>query len=221
MSGYNAKNVPNVGGLRRMANTFKNQIDNLQDSTTLKAVSFVNNTLKFFNTTDTSTTAAYSFDLPAEQFLDATTTAFVPNFTFNSSTYVGATNPNLDGKPVLTLGVKTKNNNETTTTISYSFLDMSTLADTYEASDTSVGIADYKIKVKVSVVANNALTLKSDGLHVDVSDKVDKVESATAGHLATFLSNGNLSDTGIAFATDAEIDAMLDEVFPTVSGGGA
>ena len=108
-------------------------------------------------------------------------------------------------------------------TINYSFLDLSAFIaqDPYTASDTSIVIDSdtNKIRVAISAVPYNAITKKNDGLHVDISGKVDKVTGATAGHIATFVSGGNISDTGITFATTAEFTAMLNEVFP--SGGGA
>ncbi len=184
--------------------------------------------------------------LPTEMFLDQAKTAFIPNFAFNGTTYAGASNPNLDGKPVLVLAVKgidhTNNNAETTT---YSFLDVSTLVDTYTAktgaSAQILNISGYEIEVKfdntlttsanglgvaVSAVANNAITKQSDGLHVNITGKADKVDRATAaeaqnpydsetesanyaafnssyvltGHVAGLDASGNLTDTGIVAA---------------------
>ena len=43
--------------------------------------------------------------LPTEMFLNQAKTAFIPSFAFNGNTYADATNPNLDGKPVLVLTV--------------------------------------------------------------------------------------------------------------------
>ena len=140
--------------------------------------------------------------LPIEMFLDQANTQFISNFKFNSTTYAGVTNPNLDGKPVLVLAVKgIDHNNNGATTTTYSFLDVSTLVDTYTVKSGNsakvLSIAGYEIEFKVSTAANNALTVKSDGLHVDISAKATKVSSATAGNLAALTAGGDLADSGI------------------------
>lgn len=154
-----------------------------------------------------------------------------------------------DGKPVLVLAVKGVDNADPTDTskqtTTYSFLDMQTLVDTYTVktgtSAQILNISGYEIEVKfdntlttsanglgvaVSAVANNAITKKSDGLHVDITGKADKVDRATAaeaqnpydpetesanyaafnssyvltGHVAGLDASGNLTDTGIVAA---------------------
>ena len=45
----------------------------------------------------------------------------------------------------------------------------------YIASDTSITVSGRKLSVNISEVADNSLELKSDGLHIDLSGKVDKV----------------------------------------------
>ena len=188
--------------------------------------------------------------LPTEMFLDQTKTQFVANFVFNSTTYAGATNPNLDGKPVLVLAVKgVDNSNPATITTTYSFLDMQTLVDTYTAASGNsakiLTIAGYTITVnisadtnnavevlndglavRVSSTANNALVKDANGLFVDITGKADKVTNATAGHVASLDSNGNLQDSGVVaanilttanLATDSEFNEMLTEVFGTAN----
>ena len=130
------------------------------------------NQIALYKTTDTSGTADFTLDLAAEMVVDATKTGFVDNFEFNSETYVGATNPNLDGKAVLVLAIKTTDKGTDTT--SYSFISVDKLVDIYTAGDNSIEIDGYTIAVKISKAANNAITLKPDGLHVDISDKQDK-----------------------------------------------
>lgn len=160
--------------------------------------------------------------LPKELFLDQTKTVFVPSFTFNQTTYPGATNPSLDGKPVMVLAVKgvdnTNPSDTTKQTLTYSFLDMSTLVDTYtaKAGDSAkiLNIAGYEIEVKIDPSADNHISVTNNGLMVDVSDKADKVTNATAGNIATLDANGNLVDSGRTFATDTEITDMLAEAFP-------
>lgn len=185
--------------------------------------------------------------LPTEMFLDQAKTAFIPNFTFNGTTYTGASNPNLNGKPVLVLAVKgidhTNNDAETTT---YSFLDVSTLVDTYStaagssskvltiagytvtfnvSADTNnaVEVLDDGIAVRVSTTANNALTKDSNGLFVNITGKADKVANATAGHVAGLDANGNPTDTGIPSTSvlttdDVATDAEVTEMLNEVFG---
>ena len=185
--------------------------------------------------------------LPTEMFLDQAKTAFVANFAFNATTYAGATNPNLDGKPVLVLAVKgiDHNNNDAVST-TYSFLDVSTLVDTYSAaagnSAKVLSIAGYTITfnvsanaknavevlndglaVRVSTTTNNALTKDTNGLFVDITGKADKVASATAGHVASLDANGNLVDSGIVAANvlttaDVATDAEVTEMLNEVFG---
>ena len=146
-----------------------------------------------------------------EIFLDQAGTTLVENFAFNAATYPGATNPNLDGKTVLVLAVK--GDKETNPTVKYSFVDLSKLIDTYTAADNSITIAGYTVAVKVSAAANNAIELKNDGLHVDISDKADKVTGATANNIAKLDANGNLADSGYTVASDADVNAMITDVF--------
>ena len=198
---YDLNKLARLQAISDLATRIQNKFNALQAAdVSLKGVSVVGNSLKFFTSTDTSTTPAFSIDLPAEMFLDSVSTGLVPNFAFSAATYEGATDPNLNGKPVLVLGVKTRNNDGVSETISYSFLDMSTLVDVYTASDTSVVISDYKVKVNVSADSDNMLATTANGLYVDGSGKVDKVTNATAGNIAAFVAGGNVSDTGIVSA---------------------
>ena len=185
--------------------------------------------------------------LPTEMFLDQAKTAFIPNFAFNGTTYAGASNPNLDNKPVLVLAVKgidhTNNDAETTT---YSFLDVSTLVDTYTtaagnsskvltiagytvtfnvSADTNnaVEVLNDGIAVRVSTTANNALTKDTNGLFVDITGKADKAANPTAGHVAGLDANGNPTDTGIVAANvlttaDVATDAEVSEMLTEVFG---
>mgnify|MGYP006916046794 CR=1 FL=1 len=192
-------------------------------------------------------------DLPVEMFLDQANTKFVPSFTWSNELYPGSTNPNkaaveadpeadppvaaqpavvFNGKPVLVLAVKGVDNSDPTDTtkqtISYSFLDVSTLVDTYTVatgdSAKVLSIAGYTITFNVSAAANNAITVQNDGLHVDISGKADKVIKNAAqfnpydetteaqdyadfnssytmnGKVALLDTNGNLKDSGIVGA---------------------
>lgn len=125
--------------------------------------------------------------------------------TLNAGSYqygpaTGATDPKLAGKPVMVLAVKGQKPDSCT----YSFLDMSALVDTYKAkatgkdASTTITVSGYEIEVKVNVsaAAGNALSLKADGLYVDISGKADKVKNATSGNFAALDANGNLTDSG-------------------------
>lgn len=168
--------------------------------------------------------------LPGEMFLDQLGTKFVPSFAFNAATYPGATNPSLEGKPVLVLAVKGVDNtapsDSSKQTISYSFLDMAALVDDYtvKAGDSAkiLTIAGREIEIKISAVADNAITVQNDGLHVNISAKADKVSGATADNVPALDANGNMVDSGIAkdnilqvanVALDAEVAEMINEVF--------
>ena len=170
------------------------------------------NSVSFYTSADASGTAVFSFDFPNELVLDQLKTTFVANFAFNATTYAGATDPNLNGKPVLVIAVKDTNAAGTAAT-TYSFLNMETLVDIYTAGDNSINVNGYAINVKISATAGNHLTLGADGLMVDVSDKADKVANATAGNVATLDANGNLTDSGHGIATSTEVNAMLTEVW--------
>lgn len=172
----------------------------------IKAVKVTGNTVNFYTNTGITGAAAFSMDFPTEMFLDQTKTAFVGKFKFSDTTYPGATDPKLDGKPVMVLAVKGENPDSCT----YSFLNMAALVDTYKAkatgkdASTTVTIAGYEVDVKVNVSAavGNALILKDDGLYVptpkevDISGKADKVTGATTGNFAALDGEGNLTDSG-------------------------
>lgn len=110
------------------------------DGYSIKSVTYNNGSLNFYRGTDTTGTPAYSISLPTEYFLDLTRTMLVPSFTWNSTTFPGSTNPNLDGKPVMVLAVKGEDGNGDPT-ISYSFLDMALLSDTGKADKVSGAVS--------------------------------------------------------------------------------
>lgn len=62
-------------------------------------------------------------------------------------------------------------------------------------------------------VNGSALSVAGKTVNVDISGKADKVASATAGNIATLDANGNIVDSGVAFASDSDVQAMLTEVF--------
>lgn len=176
----------------------------------LKSGKVDGNTVKLFTSQDATGTAAFSFDFPVEMVLDQAKTAFVPSFAFAAATYPGATDPGLEGKPVMVLAVKGSDGS-----VTYSFMDMAKLVDTYKAkatgkdASTTITIAGYEIEVKVNISAeaDNQIQMKGDGLYVpkpaavDLSGKADKDTDAVEGNLASFDANGNPVDSGVP-ATD-------------------
>lgn len=199
---YNANALVRLSALKNLAAKTKAEIDNINTdvSKAIKSLGVSGNTVSFYTSADKSGTAAFTFDFPKEMFLDQAKTTFVQKFVFSTETYPGATDPKLAGKPVMVLAVKGQNPDS----CSYSFLDMSALVDTYKAkvtgkdASTTITVSGYEIEVKVNVsaAAGNALSLKADGLYVDISGKADKVKNATSGNFAALDANGNLTDSG-------------------------
>lgn len=199
---YNATALVRLAALKALAAKTKAEIDNINTdvSKAIKSLGVSGNTVSFYTSADKSGDAAFTFDFPKELFLDQAKTTFVPKFAFSTETYPGATDPKLAGKPVMVLAVKGQNPDSCT----YSFLDMSALVDTYKAkatgkdTSTTITVSGYEIEVKVNVsaAAGNALSLKADGLYVDISGKADKVKNATSGNFAALDANGNLTDSG-------------------------
>lgn len=213
MADYDVKNLATLGALKSLAQRTNSELNALDTkiSAAYRSLAVSGNTVNFYTTTDASGTPAASFDFPEEIFLDQLKTQLVPNFTFSTAAYPGATDPNLNGKPVLVLAVK--GDATTNPTLTYSFINVEALVDEYTAADNSININGKTINVKLSATANNALTLQSDGLHVDISGKADKVANATNGHFAGLDGNGNLTDSGVTVATDEDVAAMITDVF--------
>lgn len=190
--------------------------DSSVDTTALKSVALVGNALNFYTSSDTAQAAAYSIDIPAEQFIDQAATTFVSNFYFSAILYPDAVNPNLNGKPVFVLGVKTKSNDGLSNTVKYSFIDVSKLVDTYVASDTSVTVSDYKFKVNISPDAGNYLRLKSNGLFAGTI--TDTATSSALGLTKLYGTTGaNTDGTLTQSAITAELAAKLDSDAKAVS----
>ena len=186
------------------------------------------NTVKFYTDKTPAVDAipAFSVDFPSEMVLDSAKTTFVDNFNFASGNYTGATDPGLNGKPVLVLAVKTTDaqNNET---INYSFLNMYKLVDTYtvKAGDSSkiLNIDGYEIEVKISAAAGNILTVENDGLYV-----TNRITGATENNVVTFDANGAPKDSGIGsdtlvltsmIASDSDVTSILATYFGTSAQG--
>lgn len=193
--------------IERLAAEFKKRLaaTEAQIALAFKSGKADGNAVNFYTSADKSGAPAFTLDFPAEMFLDQTKTVFVPEFTFSGDAYPGATDPELEGRPVMVLAVKGDGEDAT-----YSFLNMAALVDTYKAktegkhATTTIEISGYEVEVKVNISAEegNQLQLKDDGLYVpkpasvDMSGKADKAASATAGNLAALDANGNLADSG-------------------------
>lgn len=178
------------------------QLGNLAERTvaaiapTLKSLAVSGNRVNFYTSTDATGDVAFYFDFAEEIFLDQTGTTLVQNFAWSAVTYPNSTNPNLEGKTVLVLAVK--GDKQTNPTVKYSFVNLETLVDTYTASDTSLTISGYNIKVNIDPSTDTMLTLTANGLLVDGSGKVNKVSSPTAGNIPLIASDGGITNSTIA-----------------------
>ena len=203
-------NLVKVSQLQTALTRVKTELDAL-DGKTFSSVDVSGGKINFYATTDHSGTALESIDLPEEIFLDQTQTTFVQSFAFSSLTYPGATNPNLEGKPVFVLAVK--GDKTTNPTLTYSFVNLEGLIKTYTAG-AGIGISNDTINVSLSSDSGNILSIANDGLLGEM-----KVSGATQGNFAIFGANGAIEDSGFTVAADSLVSAMIDGVF-SVSGGG-
>ena len=228
-STYDVESFTKLGALKQLAERTASEIAKASATAGdgIKYVSVSGNTISFWKDASHTGAADFTVDFPTELFLDQTRTTFVPNFAFTAAAYPGAVNPSLDGKPVLVFAVKTTTDRTSGTvddSYAYSFMDMSTLVDTYsvKAGDSTkiLTINGYEVEVHISSAANNAIEVKNDGLYVSTEDKADKVANATAGHLAGLDANDNLTDSGSGIATTTEVTEMLNEVFGTPAQSG-
>lgn len=64
-------------------------------------------------------------------------------------------------------------------------------------------------------VNGTALSVASKTVNIDITGKVDKVTTATTGNIVVFGAGGALVDSGVKFASDTDVNAMLEEYFPT------
>lgn len=133
----------------------------------LKGVKSDGNTIQFYTDQAMEGSATFTIDLPEEYFLDQTKTVFVEAFTWSAETYPGSTNPELDGKPVLVLAVKSQDGSEVT----YSFINLEKMIDVYTGGQTqtaTIAVSGNEITatVKVSATAGNQIVTNKDGLFV-------------------------------------------------------
>ena len=204
MPEINGQNLATVAHVTTLAQRVKSELDKV-DAKNYGDVAIADGQLKFFAKTG-DTTPLKTIDLPEELFLDQVRTSFVPTFVFSNASYPGATNPNLDGKPVLVLAVK--GDKATNPTLTYSFVNLEKLVDTYTAMNAGISVAGNSIGVKLSADSGNILSIAADGLKGEM-----KVAGASAGNFAVFGANGAIVDSGFSVAPDADINSMLNNVF--------
>lgn len=189
----------------------------------IKKVAVSGNTVNFYKNKDAvvgTDSADFTFDFPAELVIDAAGTTFEPDFDFSAGSYGDATDPNLDGKPVLVLAVKTTAANGTTST-AFSFLNLYDLVDIYtiKTGDSSkvLAINGKEIEFKISSSAGNVIIADADGLYATT-----RVAGAVQGNVAIFDANGAPADSGIGsdtvittsmIATNAEVSETLGKYF--------
>lgn len=215
---YNLNDTVRLSGLKSLAQRTKSELNTLSGriDTAFKSLSVSGNTVSFFGSTDATGTALATFDFPEEIFLDQAGTTLVENFAWSLATYPGSTNPNLEGKTVLVLAVK--GDKETNPTVKYSFVNLEKLIDAYTAGDNSIDINGYSVTVKISATAGNLLSVVNDGLYVGSDPtKIDKVTNAVTGNFATWGVSGALVDSGVTFATNTDVTAMITDVFGAAS----
>ena len=155
--------------------------DDVENS--IKKVSVDGSTIKFFTDSDADTAtavAACTVNMPSEMVLDQTRTVFIPKFVFNSATYAGASNPNMDGKPVLVLGVKTTDS-QGNIVINYSFLNLYDLVDIYGVksgdSQKLLSLDGKEFIVNISASSGNIIGANNDGFFATT-----RITGASAGN---------------------------------------
>ncbi len=199
-------NLVKLVQLRTAMTRVKTELDNL-DARNFGDAAVADGQIKFFAKAG-DTTPLKTLDLPEELFLDQVRTSFVPTFLFSNASYPDATNPNLDGKPVLVLAVK--GDKKTDPTLTYSFVNLEKLVDTYTAGN-GIDITENVVSAKLDPATDNILTVSASGLKGTA-----KVAGATQGNIAVFGANGAngaIVDSGYTVAPDADINTMLTNVF--------
>ena len=204
-STYNPNDAARLKHVAALAQLTKSKLDAL-DGITFSSANVSNGKINFYASTDCSGTALQSVDLPEELYLDQVRTTIVQSFAWSELTYPGSSNPNLDGKPVLVLAVK--GDKATNPTLTFSFLNLESLIDTYTAADNSINISGHSLAVNISGASSNILSVEDDGLLA-----VAKVNGAVSGNFPIFGASGVIVDSGVKFASDSDVIAMLNEKF--------
>ena len=64
-------------------------------------------------------------------------------------------------------------------------------------------------------VNGTALNIASKTVNIDLTGKVDKVTTATTCNIVVFGAGGALVDSGVKFASDSDVNEMLETYFPS------
>lgn len=219
---YDVNHLVTLEELKLTAQVFK-----LESDKAIKSLSVSGRSISFFTSDNGTGTAVATVDIPKDLFLDQAQTRFVQNFAFSASAYPGAVNPSLEGKPVFVLAVKGSidpANGTVNDTISYSFLDVSALVDTYVTaqgvSSQVLTINGYTVTFNISQTAGNIIRANADGIYATT-----RLDTFTQGNIVTSDANGAPQDGGIAanqivvksdIATMAEVNEMLTELGFTI-----
>ena len=215
---YNPENAAKLKHLASLAAKTSTALSALDTKYTgaFRSLSVVGNSVKFYASKDASGDPVATFDWPEEVFLDQSVTSLVDNFAWSAVAYPNSTNPNLNGKTVLVLGIK--GDKETNPTVKYSFVNLEKLIDVYTAGDGSINIDGYTVTVKISQAAGNLLELKADGLFVGSDPtKLDKVTGAGLSNIAIFGASGAIVDSGTPLA-ELDVAGKMDKVTNAVLG---
>ena len=215
-----------MANLTKYDTNLKTYIDS-EKTKALKALAVKDNQINFYvNPTPTDdTTPDFTVDFPTEYLLDQTKTTFVQEFAWSDTTYAGATDPSLEGKPVLVLAVKGEDE------VTYSFVNLETLVDIYEGGETETATVtvdadtnEITVEVKISAEEGNILEVKDDGLYVsvtqaDISKKADKLVNPDVGDAvikaAQILVDDGAGNLGASGKTIAELSSeILAELTP-------
>lgn len=140
-------------------------------------------------------------DLPVDMVVDQIKTKFSQKFKFDSTTYPDTENPNLDGKPVLVLAIKTSATADT-----FSFLNMESLVDVYTGGTTKSAIISVDPEtgvitnvVRISAETGNKIVQKNDGLFVPNQTAADVSYSNTTSKLKATTTQAAIDETlGVA-----------------------
>lgn len=174
----------------------KNYIDR-KDAENIKSAEFVDDTLKFYTSKDKSGEAVAEFVLPEEMFLDDSKTELVSDFTWDITKYPKSTDPELDGKPVLVLAVKSVR------TVRYSFVSLDSViaklvGEDTESASVSVDEDVISLDVKVSELSGNRIVIKDDGLYVGTVDSTPSWTVSTDDEVREMFT---ISSSGITLAS--------------------
>ena len=162
---YDVNDVATVGQIKTLATRIATRLVALESPKAIRGAKIEDNKLKFYAGTDTTVTPLTYVDLPEELYLQATQTEIVEDFAFSTTTYPGATDPNLEGKTVLVLAVK---GDGTPPTVKYSFVNMASIIDDFipkvaSATTGNLPAFDSEGSLTDSTIASDTVVTKVTG----------------------------------------------------------